>query len=474
MKAIGAFFIGFTYTALCLANDAPVTPIEQGREAQALNSLASPSLALPPLLLDEDWSHHFQLTTITQTHFGFHSPYQGVNSLSSRYEIPSSVTSTIFLGHKLWRGAYLFVNPEESIGSGLSATHGIAGFPNGEIYRVDDPSPKTNLSRLFYQQEFGWGDESEKIEDDKNQFAAKKDVERATFIAGKFSLNDYFDDNAYSHDPRTQFMNWALMDNGAWDYAADTRGYTWGFYGELHLKYWSFRVAVVQVPAIANQLDLDGDIVHANAENIEMERRYALAGHPGVVRLLGYVNHAHMGNYRQAIQQGLASGTTPDVTTTRAYSSKYGWGLNLEQEVTADLGVFSRIGWDDGATETWAFTEIDRDLSFGASLKGTSWRRADDTIGLAFMVNGLSKDHADYLSAGGNGFLVGDGPIAGSPSGGGPYLNYAPEQIVEAYYSYKVFKPLSLTADFQFVNHPGYNSDRGPVPIYAFRMHFEI
>ncbi len=435
--------------------------------------VASPAQLDQAGAASDEWNTHFQLTTITQAHFGFHSPYRGVNSLSARYEIPSSVTSTIFLGHKLWRDAYLFINPEESIGAGLSATHGIAGFPNGEIYRVDDPSPKTNLSRLFYQQDFNLGGEQEQIEDDKNQFASKKDGRRITVVAGKFSLNDYFDDNTYAHDPRTQFMNWALMDNGAWDYAADTRGYTWGIYGELHLADWSIRAAFVQEPALANQLDLDGDIVHANSENFEIERRYRLANHAGAVRLLGYVNHARMGNYREAIDGAQATHATPDVTTTRSYCTKYGFGLNWEQELTADLGVFSRIGWDDGATETWAFTEIDRDVSLGASLKGSAWHRPRDTVGFALILDGLSKDHADYLSAGGLGFIVGDGPLPGTAATGS-YLSYAPEQALETYYLYQVIKPMSLTADFQFVNHPGYNAARGPVPIYALRMHFEI
>ncbi|MDR3607870.1 MAG: carbohydrate porin [Oligoflexia bacterium] len=434
------------------ADDAPVPPAGE----KPATTVAEPSNP-------GDWSNHFQLTTVTQTHFGFHSPYQGANSLTPRYEIPSSVTATLFEGHKLWKDAYFFVNPEESIGSGLSQTHGIAAFPSGEIYRVDDPSPKINLSRLFYQQDIGLGGGTEQVEDAQNVFPAKKDIRRLTFVAGKFSLNDYFDDNTYAHDPRTQFLNWALMDDPAWDYAADTRGYTWGFYCELHLEEWSLRAATVEEPAIANQLDLDTNIGRAHGDNFEFEHRHQINGHPGKASLLGYMNHAFMGDYRQSIQLGIATGSTPDITLTRAYRTKYGVGLNLEQELTPDLGVFSRIGWNDGATETWAFTEVDRAFSIGASLKGGAWHRENDTVGLAFIIDGLSKDHADYLSAGGLGFIVGDGA-----------LNYAPEQVIEAYYSYKPIRFLSFTGDFQFVNHPAYNADRGPVPIYALRMHFEI
>jgi high affinity Mn2+ porin len=406
-----------------------------------------------------DWNEHFQMTTVTQTHGAFPSPYQGQNSLSPGFEIPTSFTSTLFVGRKLWSDAYFFANPEESMGSGLSGTHGIAGFPNGEIYRVDDPSAKTNLSRLFFQQDFGLGGGKEQIEDDLNQFAAEKDVRRVSLVAGKFSLNDHFDGNSYSHDPRTQFLNWSLMDNGAWDYAADTRGYTWGIYSELHLEKWSLRLALVQVPKIANQLDMDGDIVHAHSGNLELEYRYKT----GVVRLLGYMNQARMGNYRQSINLAINSGSPPDITQTEGYSTKYGFGLGFEHELTPELGIFSRIGWDDGATETWAFTEIDRTFSLGGVLKGISWHRPSDIVGLAFILNGLSKDHADYLSAGGVGFMVGDGA-----------LNYAPEQILEIYYRFKIIKEFAISPDFQFVRNPGYNADRGPVPIYALRAHFEI
>ena len=411
----------------------------------------------------QEWNIHFQTTTVTQTHGSFTSPYQGPNSLNPNFEIPSSVTSTLFVGHKLWRDAYLFVNPEETIGGGLSQTHGIAAFPNGEAYRVDDALPKTNLSRIFFQQDFGLGGGSENVPDSANQFQAAKDIKRITFVAGKFSLNDYLDDNTYSHDPRTQFLNWALMDTAAWDYASDTRGYTWGFYGELTFPVWSLRLALVQEPVSANSLDLDGNIVHAHSENLEFEYRYEYDSHPGKIRVLGFTNQANMGNYRQAVQLAAGTGSPPDITQTRSYSTKWGAALNLEQEVARDLGVFSRIGFNDGATETWAFTEAERSLSLGAMLQGTRWNRSGDTAGLAIMVDALSKDHADYLSAGGLGILLGDGA-----------LNYAPEDVVEAYYRFKLTRELGITPDFMFVNHPGYNADRGPVPIYAVRVHFEI
>ncbi|MBC7397173.1 MAG: carbohydrate porin [Bdellovibrionales bacterium] len=435
-------------------------PTSPTSETEIPSSSTSPSA---PSRSEIEWSQHFQLTTVTQTHSGLHSPYSGPLSLTNRYEIPSSLTATLFIGHRLWQNAYAFVNPEESIGAGLNSTHGIAAFPNGEVYRVDDPSPKINLSRLFIQQDFNLGHEKEKIEDDANQFDQEKSIERITVVAGKFSLNDYLDGNSYSHDPRTQFFNWALMDTGAWDYAADTRGYTWGVMTELHLKKWSVRFALVQVPAIANGIALEGDLKNAHAENLELEYRYALLEHPGKMRLLLFSNQARMGNYRTSIRQGLASAQSPDITDSRTFSSKTGFALNLEQEISSDLGTFARLGWNDGSTETWAFTEIDRSIAFGLSLKGSGWTRPSDVFGLAVMLNGLSKDHADYLGAGGLGFIIGDGK-----------LNYALEQIIETYYSLQLFKSLSATADFQGVNHPGYNADRGPLAVYGFRLHFEI
>ena len=214
---------------------------------------------------------------------------------------------------------------------------------------------------------------------------------------------------------------------------------------------------------VANGLLLDGDLTHAHSENGEIEYRFKMSEHPGKIRLLGYNNQANMGNYRQAIDLAAKAGITPDISQTRSYSTKYGVALNLEQEINSDLGVFSRIGWNDGATETWAFTEIDRSFSLGLSLKGTSWHREDDVFGLATIIDGLSKDHADYLTAGGLGFIIGDGK-----------LNYSPEEVIETYYSYRVLKSLAVTLDVQGVNHPGYHADRGPVAIYGLRVHYQI
>lgn len=446
--SIQMFTIG---VPVAMATDAPVSPPEE--QENAANEKQ-------PGFKPENWSIHFQATGVSQGHPGFTSPYSGLNSFTSTGDWANSFTSTLFLGRKAWKGGEVYVNPEVSAGSGLSATKGVAGFPNGEVYRVDTPSPKLNLSRLFIRQTFGFGGETENIEGDLNQLARTEDVRRITLIAGKFSLNDFFDDNAFSHDPRTQFLNWGFMDNLAWDYAADTRGYTWGFVLEYNQAQFAFRWAEVLEPKEANQLEFDTNIAHAHGDNWEFEYRYLLSKHPGKARLLAYLNHAHMGSYEQTLSDPAYQ---MDVTQTRAYRAKYGFGLNLEQEILADLGLFSRLGWNNGQTETWAFTEVDRTASIGANLKGTRWSRPQDVAGLAVLVNWLSKPHADYISAGGYGFIIGDGK-----------LNYAPEEIIEAFYLWKPWKYVGMTGDFQFINHPAYNADRGPAAVGAARLHFEI
>jgi carbohydrate-selective porin OprB len=345
----------------------------------------------------------------------------------------------------------------------MGSVLGIAGFPNGEIYRVDDPSIKLVMSRLYFQQIWGFSGETEHFDSAQNQLAGDVAKKRFTFVVGKFSLTDFFDHNAYSADARNQFMNWALFTNGAWDYAADTRGYTWGVYGEYNQDEWAVRAASVLEPKYPNQSEMDMRIGRAHGDEAEAEWRYARGDHPGKLRLLGYMNHADMGNYQDAIDQGLLADTTPNIATTRSYSLKYGFGLNLEQALTTNLGFFARAGWNNGTTETWAFTPIDRMASAGFSLKGTRWARPQDTVGVAGITNGLSPEHRQYLAAGGLDFLIGDGK-----------LNYAPEQIVETYYAFHFWRYWTLTTDLQGIKNPAYNADRGPVLILGERVHLEF
>jgi len=405
---------------------------------------------------------HFQQTIITQYKPAFSAPYSGKNSLIPNSETQSSITSTLFTGTRLWKGAEAYFNPEISGGAGLSQTLGIAGFPNGETFRVGGVQNKIYIARLYFKQSFEWGKDKDTVEDDINQLAGIKSKRYFSFAIGKFGMADFFDNNNFSHDPRAQFMNWALMDNAAWDYPANTRGYVLGATAELGQPDWTLRFAFTMVTTQANQSIWDAKIGQANTQTLEFEKRYTLSGQKGTLRILTFLNNGKFGNYKLAIQQNPAA---PNVDTTQAYGRhKYGFGINADQYLTKDFGVFAKASYNDGHTETWFFTEIDRSLTFGGVLKGTSWKRSDDELGLAFIVNGLSADHKNYLAAGGYGFLIGDGK-----------LNYSPEMIAELYYKINAYqKKVWLTPDYQFILHPAYNADRGPVNVLGIRAHVEF
>jgi high affinity Mn2+ porin len=410
----------------------------------------------------ERWSVHGQGTVISMAHDVFHAPYSGQNSLPRDEGWKTSVTGTLFLAARMpWEGGSAYFDPEVAGGEGFGGVKGIAGFPNGEIPRVGSPEPQPYVARLYYLQDFGFGDEKEWMDSEQHQLAGDRNVSRLTVALGKMAATDFFDNNSYSHDPRTQFMNWALMSNGAWDYPADTRGYTIGGVVELNAPNWTLRYGGFAMPKEANGSTLDSHIPKALGNVVEFEQRWNWRKRPGVLRALAFVNTAHMGNYREAIDNPGPSG--PDVTSTRTYSTKYGFGLNFEQALTDDLGMFARLGWNDGHTESWAFTEIDQTASVGMSLKGTAWKRAEDVVGLAVVVNGISNDHRDYLAAGGYGFLIGDGK-----------LHYGPETIAESYYLFKLAKYAFVTGDIQFIANPAYNRDRGPVFVGGLRVHIEF
>lgn len=407
---------------------------------------------------------HFQTTYIWQYKPSFHSPYKGNNSLTGKEEKQNSITATLFLGIKLWKGAEFYYNPEIAGGSGLSGALGMAGSSNGETFRVGNPSPTLYSARYFIKQSFALGNGKEWQEDDANQLSGYIPKNYLALYLGKFSLGDLFDNNEYSNSPRIQFMNWALMNNGAWDYAANVRGYTYSFSSELKLNSLSFQLSLAALPKEANgeKLNTNFKDSFALAVNAEMDKAYSVKGKKGNIRLLVYHNRANMGNYKEAIKM---TGTPDIVATRKTGRTRWGWGINFDQALNKTTGLFGRCGWNDGKNETWAFTEIDRTLSLGLSFKGNSWKRKDDNAGAAIVVNGISKDHQKYLAKGGDGFILGDGA-----------LNYSAEAITELYYNLKpsAKTPLWLTADYQFVPHPGYNKDRGPVHIFSFRVHTEF
>ena len=413
---------------------------------------------------DEKWNLFFQATSIGQYHGTFHSPYEGVNSLANYPERDVSLTTTLYLGFRLDKNTQVYFDPEIAGGRGFSAVTGIANFTNGELPRVASATPKPYVARLYVTHDFGFGDEHESFSSEENQLAGERPMNRYSVTVGRFTVTDFFDNNMYSHDPRTQFMGWAIMYNGAWDYPADTRGYTWGWMHELHTKSWSLRYASVAEPKIANGLRFDRRLLRDRGDMFEGERRFTIGDRPGTLRLLGFLLHTDSGNYAKAIARGEETGTTPDVTATRKLGTlKYGTGINLEQALTQDAGVFGRLGWNDGKSESFAFTAIDRLAQAGVSVTGRGWHRPSDTAGSALTASGLSGVHALYLTRGGLDFIIGDGQ-----------LRYGPEYVWESYYSARLLPGFFTTIDLQRIANPAFNRDRGPVWATSIRLHIEL
>lgn len=417
---------------------------------------------------ENKWTNHFQLTVISQSHLAFKALYSGRNSLSDSAEWgATSITSTLFLGRKLWKGGAFYFNPEISGGNGLSNAHGVAGALNGETYRVGNPTPGIFIARGYLQQQIPLGNTSYgNVDDDVNQVKDKIPSNRITISAGKFAISDFYDDNKYSHDPRTQFLNWSLMSNGAWDYPANTRGYTFGIVTELIKPKWAVRLSSVAVSKIANAPEMEYNIKNAHSETVEIERTISLNKRPGKLRFIVSNTHSRSPSYAE----GMKAIATDDTYLLNVISGnaernvyggkKFGLGFSADQELTNEIGFFIRVGWNDGKDVTWAFTEIDQTLSAGITMKGIKWKRAGDVFGIASVINGISNAHRNFLAAGGYGFIIGDGK-----------LNYGHEAIIETYYNAFLSKFFWLTLDYQFVNNPGYNKDRGPANVFAVRGH---
>ncbi len=411
----------------------------------------------------ERWNLYYQATSIGQYHGRFPSPYEGQFSLQDYPERDVSLTSTLFFGLRLTKNTQLYFDPEIAGGKGFSGVNGLANPSNGELPRVATATPKPYIARLYIQRDFGFGSGTESVESDANQLSGTRPTTRYTVVAGRFSLTDFFDNNRYSHDPRTQFMEWAVMFNGAWDYAADTRGYTWGWIHEFHTRNWSVRYGSAAEPRTANGPRFDRRLFVDRGDQWEYEYRYKAWTHAGTVRALHYENRTRSGSYGEALRIAAATGGTPDVTAIRKPGTlKYGFGMSFDQELTRNLGVFARLGWGDGKTEDFAFTAVDRLAGAGVSVTGARWRRPDDTVATVFTASGLSAVHALYLSRGGFDFLIGDGR-----------LNYAPEYAWESYYNARIVKGFEIAFDAQRYENPAYNRDRGPVWAYSIRLHIE-
>lgn len=423
-----------------------------------------PAVCMAQTVDSENFNAKFQSTYVWQTRPSINASYSGANSLQPQREKSYSFTATAAFGARLWPGSELYFSPEAAQGVPLSRLAGLGGFSNGEMARTSGPNLTVYRARLFLRQSWGLGGGQEKVESDMNQLAGMADKRRVVLTVGNLSVTDIFDDNVYSHDPRTQFLNWSIMTHGAYDFAADARGYSSGIALEYFYDDWALRAGRFAQPREPNQLKLDYGIDKHYGDQIELEHAHTLAGQPGKVRVLAFRNYAKMSRYTDALAVGAATSTTPDINNARFLNqAKHGIGLNVEQAISADVGVFARAMRADGQTETYAFTEIDHSISGGVVIKGSAWQRGKDTVGIAFASNGLSREHRDYLAAGGLGFFIGDGK-----------LNYKRETIFETYYSLSLAKFAWVSLGLQYIQNPAYNADRGPLTVSTVRLHTEF
>ncbi|MET0676197.1 MAG: carbohydrate porin [Bradyrhizobium sp.] len=406
------------------------------------------------------WEIHGQTTYLHQGYPSFRAAYSGPNSFTPAPQAQQTWSNSLYLNARLWQGGEFYFNPELLQGFGLNNTTGAGGFPNGEAQKSNFPYPHFNPSRLFVRQTFGFGGEQEELASGPLQLAGKADVNRLTLQAGKFSIVDVFDGNAYARDPRKDFMNWSLWSAGAFDYAADRLGLGYGVVADLNQKQWALRGGYFLMGAESNSNNFDMRIPQRGGYVIELETRYSLFSLPGKLRTIGWLNSANSGSYRETLNNPAFN---LDIAQTRTGRTKYGYVLNVEQTLTDDIGLFGRWSWNNGKTEIMAFTDIDASLAAGTSIKGTKWGRPDDIIGIGGAINALSRDHRDFIAAGGLGVLIGDGQ-----------LNYRKERVLETYYSYALSKNMTLTADYQFITNPAYNADRGPVHVFSGRFHGEF
>src|SRR3984893_985158 len=407
-----------------------------------------------------------QINTILQWHPSFRAKYTGDNSLRPQAENATSRVLTLYTGVQLSKKTEIIFDVESAGGRGISDAFGLAGFTNLDVVRNPTLGLKPYLARLMIHQIIPLSSETTKATRGPLSLATKLPVRRLEIRAGKFGMADFFDFNSIGTDSHLQFLNWTADNNGAFDYAADTRGYTFGLIVEYQDRNWGVRFAEALMPKVANGINLEWNLHRARSENLEVEFRHNfIPERAGVLRLLTYMNHANMGSYREAIENFRAGRTpVPDITAHPPRTrTKYGFGLNFEQEATKQVRFFGRYGWNEGRHESFAYTEVNNTVLLGFDFKGDRWRRKQDKIGAAFVSNGISADHRLYLALGGKGFLLGDGA-----------LTYGRENILETYYTLHLWSGVSASFDLQHINNPGYNRDRGPVLVPGLRLHLEF
>jgi high affinity Mn2+ porin len=435
------------------------------QRARAADSADPPAVPVATPQDPEAWNLHAQMTAVSQFHPAFHSPYEGSNSLSPGFSEKETSDVTVFVGRRLWAGAAAYLDPEVDQGFGLDNTLGIAGFPSGEAYKVGSRNPYFRLPRAFVRQVVAKQDARASTfqADGPNQIAESVPDENVTITVGKFGVGDIFDTNTYAHDPRADFLNWSVIDGGAFDYAADAWGFTYGGAVEWTRAWWTLRGGAFALSKVPNSKDLEGRFRQFSLI-AEFEERHHFLGHDGKAKALAFVNRGRMGRYDDAVRTGLETSSIPDTALVRRYASRPGIATNIEQEIDADWGIFARASINDGAQEAFEFTEINKSLAAGASLKGQAWGRQQDSVGVAAVVNGLSSAARSYFAAGGIGILIGDGRLP----------DYGFEKILETYYCLRPAEHVAITGDFQFVHDPAYNRDRGPVSIFGLRIHAEF
>jgi len=441
-------------------------------EAKVSEDAPAPVAEDPPVTMfpHNEWDHLWlsgQANFISQWHPGFHSPYQGAHSLTPEAQDASSRVLTLYTGLRVTKTTEFLCDVQETGGHGLGEALGVAGFFNLDVVRNPTLSKAPYIARLMWHQIIPLG--GKKIATDRTPASLFRELPERRFELrfGKMSMPDFFDVNTYGTDSNLQFMNWAVDNNGAYDYAADTRGFTYAALLEYHDKNYVVRFAEALMPKVANGINLDADLSRARAENIELELHgKVLKERPsGTLRLLSFVNHANMGDYRDAINAcANIPGCIPVITNHPLQTTvKYGFGINFEQPLTDWLGLFGRWGWNEGQHESYAYTEVDQTWQIGVGGNGGRWGRKNDRVGLVFVSNGISHDHALYLKDGGLGFLLGDGN-----------LNYSRENIVEGFYTLHAWRGIFPAFGLQYVVNPGYNADRGPVIVPTLRLHLDF
>ncbi len=434
---------------------------QDAQPKQEAPSQATKESAKPPVT-PEGWAIHLQATDILQYYPAFRSPYQGANSFRSRATEGNTFDATLYAGIQPWAGAEIWGNLEMYQGFAPSNTLGAAGYVNGDGAKVGRAHPYARIARLFIRQTINLGGEADDQDADLNQLASNRTNDRVVLTAGKLNATDIFDTNKYAHDPRHDFLNWSLITAGSYDYAADAWGYTYGAAAEWYRGDWAFRGGVFDLSVVPNNATLTRDFSQFQLVG-EVERRIKFEGRPGAIRLAGFVTRGRMGRYDDAARLAQATGQPADTALVRKYRSRPGIYFNFEQEVADGVGVFGRAGWSDGAYESYEYTDIDRTAQVGVSVTGKRWGRKDDTVAVAMVVNELSGAGHGYLNAGGLGILVGDSKL---PHPGA-------EQIIESYYSLSLAKGATVSLDDQFIDHPAYNRDRGPVNVISLRLHLQ-